>query len=554
MKTRCLLFSSLALALLFASTHGASAQAADGAPPPEAPGGGRGMGGPGPFGPGGFGFGGPLQQEIKVVKQFDRDGDKRLNADERQAARQYLREQRSGRGPGGFGGRRGGFGRAGENEEPPQAGRRLTPSDVQSFPGAPVYDLATLRTFFLEFESAEWEKELEDFNHTDVEVPATLTVDGQVYREIGVHFRGASSYMMVPAGRKRSLNLSLDWVHAKQELGGYRTFNLLNSHEDPTFVRTVLYFHIARAYGPAPKANYVRVVINGESWGIYLNVQQFNGDFVRDWFGTTPGARWKVPGSPGGRGGLEYLGEDLAAYRRLYEIKSKDTPDSWSALVTLCKVLNQTAPDQLEQALAPLLDLDGVLKCLALENVLINNDGYWIRASDYHLYLDQQKRFHYIPYDANETFSGAGGPGFGGPGMGRGRRGGAGLGGGPPGSGVELDPLAGTQDASKPLLSKLLAVPALRARYLHYVRDLAEQWLDWKVLGPVARRCQAVIADEVPLDTRKLYSTEAFVQGLAEEPPSAGGFGGRSKMNLKSFAEQRRAFLLGHPEVSQTKM
>ena len=42
-------------------------------------------------------------------------------------------------------------------------------------------------------------------------------------------------------------------------------------------------------------------------------------------------------------------------------------------------------------------------------------------------------------------------------------------------------------DESKPLRSKLLAVPALRARYLSYVRDIAEKWLDWKTLGPRRR-------------------------------------------------------------------
>ena len=36
--------------------------------------------------------------------------------------------------------------------------------------------MGVLRTLFLEFESADWEKELADFYHTDVEVPAKLTV------------------------------------------------------------------------------------------------------------------------------------------------------------------------------------------------------------------------------------------------------------------------------------------------------------------------------------------------------------------------------------------
>src|SRR5204863_7101540 len=181
---------------------------------------------------------------------------------------------------------------------------KLSPADVKSFPDVPIYDAQTLRTFFLEFEDAHWEKELASFKNTDIEVPAKLTVDGKTYQDVGVHFRGMSSFMMVGEGRKRSLNLSLDFVHKDQHIGGYRTLNLLNSHEDPTFLRSVLFYDIAREYVAAPKANFVRVVINGESWGVYVNAQQFNKDFAKEWFDTTKGARWKTPGSPGGRASL----------------------------------------------------------------------------------------------------------------------------------------------------------------------------------------------------------------------------------------------------------
>src|SRR5262249_20843827 len=146
------------------------------------------------------------------------------------------------------GGPRGGFPGPNENQEPPRPGARLSPADVKSFPEAPLYDPQTLRTFFIEFEEADWEKELADFYQTDVEVPARLTVDGQTFADVGVHFRGKSSFMMVPEGRKRSLHLSLDYVHAGQQFAGYRTLEFFNSHEDPTFLRTVLSYQIERDY------------------------------------------------------------------------------------------------------------------------------------------------------------------------------------------------------------------------------------------------------------------------------------------------------------------
>jgi hypothetical protein len=138
-------------------------------------------------------------------------------------------------------------------------------------------------------------------------------------------------------------------------------------------------------------------------------------------------------------------------------------------------------------------------------------------------------------------------PNFGGPGGGRGGRGGPGPGGG----GVQLDPLVAAKDAGKPLLSKLLAVPELRARYLGYVREIAETWLDWSKLGPLAQQYQSVIADAVKADTRKLDSTEAFFSGVAGGNQAVTGTGpGRGQGgSLKSFAEQRRAFLLNHAEI-----
>ena len=131
-----------------------------------------GPGGPGGFGPGGPG--GPMGQERKIVKQFDMDGDGRLNQEERKSARESLKSDRGqgrgGRGfgppgggpPGGFGppgggpgfgppGGPGGFGRG--NAEPAKPGPHVSPTDVKSHPDAPLYEPNVLRTLFLEFEN-----------------------------------------------------------------------------------------------------------------------------------------------------------------------------------------------------------------------------------------------------------------------------------------------------------------------------------------------------------------------------------------------------------------
>jgi hypothetical protein len=160
---------------------------------------------------------------------------------------------------------------------------------------------------------------------------------------------------------------------------------------------------------------------------------------------------------------------------------------------------------------------------------------------------------------------GFGGPGgrAGGPGGPPDGRQGGGLGGGPGGgpggmgggmgirvNGVELDPLVALDDPRKPLRGKVLAVPSLRTRYLRNVKTIAEKSLDWKNLGPVVAQYRALIEKEVQADTRKLESYTDFLRFTADSAESATSQG-RGPMILRSFADQRRKYLLDHPEIKK---
>ena len=115
------------------------------------------------------------------------------------------------------------------------------------------------------------------------------------------------------------------------------------------------------------------------------------------------------------------------------------------------------------------------------------------------------------------------------------------------GGGVELDPLVGLDDARKPLRSKVLAVPSLRAKYLQNVRKIAEDSLDWKKLGPVVAQYRKLIDKEVEADTRKLESYDAFVRMTADDSLEGRG----REFPLRAFADQRRKYLLSYREGSK---
>ena len=450
------------------------------------------------------------EPDLALVERFDRNGNERLERAERDSARAYLAANPQLRQPM----------RGQRLPATGTPGLKLAAKDVQRYASSvDLYAPDALRTLFLTFEDADWEQELSAFWHTDVEVPATLEMDGKRYPDVGISFRGNNSFHMVPDGLKRSFSVSID-AWKKQDLLGHTSLNLLNANQDPSFVRSVLYLDVARQYIPAPKANFVRVVVNGELWGIYVNQQTFSKQLLKEQLGTNAGTRWKSPNNSLG-GGFNYLGEDLAPYRKWYEMRGGDDTTAWRALVNVTRVLNTTPPERLEAALAPLMDVDEVLKFLALDIALVNGDGYWNDGSDFNVLRDAKGRFQALPHDVNEAF--------------RTRA-----------NGASPDPLVALGDTNKALRSRLLAVPALQTRYLRYVGEIAEQWLDWNRLGPMVERYRALIESDVLRDTRKLTSNDAFRGAFGSASDSTPG-------TLRGFAALRRAALLGHPAVQAVR-
>ena len=492
--------------------------------PPQGVGGGPppGFGG-GP--PQGFGGGrrGPRPPE-KVVKHFDTNKDGKLTGEERKAAIEargeaYIPGQRAGK-------------PVGDIQDDVKNSLAAAPKDNSTF-----YDAGTLRTLYLRFHHEDWYAQLNAFYRTDVEIPADLVVDGKVYKEIGVRARGTSSYFTVESPKK-SFNIAIDYGDDSQRLYGYKTLNLLNGHVDASFLREVLFNRIARDYFPAMKTNLVKLVINGESWGVYINLQQYNKDFLDEWFGTRDGVRYKV--GPGG-GGLTYAGDDVEAYQRTYQLKTANVEDPYEKLIELTQMLDAKTPDEkLKTDLQSILNVDRALWQLAVSNVFMDDDSYIHKGGDFSIYQDVNERFHLISHDNNESF-----------GFGAERRRGGGPGGRGPGgwswgelSNGMISPVTHAENNMRPVISRLLGIPEWKARYIAHIKTVVDEWLDWEVMEPVIREYHNLIATEVEKDDKKLYDYNRFME-------SVDGEGIQRTPSFKVFVTQRRDNLLNHPELNK---
>jgi len=394
-----------------------------------------------------------------------------------------------------------------------------------------LYDETVLRTLHLKFAQSDWWSQLTNNAASQTEIPADLEVDNKTYSGVGVRFKGNSS-ARVP-GQKKPFKIVMDFTDPDQDLYGYTTINLNNCFKDPTFCREVLTYRIARQYTAASKANFIKLVINNENWGVYVNVQQVNKAFMSEWLEDNDGNRYKGdrPSRSGPRDGtaMIWLGSGKLPYEQSYELKSENNPDPWTDLIQVCDVLNNTPMNQLEQALPPVFDVDRALWHLAINNTFASLDSYVGPAHNFYLvHDDHHSQLCLIPWDLNESF------------------------------GVftmgmsvtqlqRLNPLYPTQNSARPLVARMLAAPGFRARYFAHMRTLLHDVWDWSTLAPIVQQYQDLIRSEVLADSKKLYSNDAFSRNVTQDYRAGGTIPG-----LQPFVERRAAYLASHSEISKS--
>ena len=402
-----------------------------------------------------------------------------------------------------------------------------------------LYDTGTMRTFELTFSQTNWWQELSNNYSSKTETEADLTVDGVAYPRIGVRFRGNSSYAATGSSQKKSFNLKTDAFVPGQSLMGYDSLNLSNGFNDPTLVREVVSYEILRRYMPAPQANYVKLVINGESWGVYVNVQQMDKDFVREWFEDDEGSRYRCdPPTTAGRGNsaMQWLGSGVTPYQEAYDARTPTSPTLWTDLITACDVLNNRTLQQLPTDLPKVLNVDRALWYLGLNIVMVNLDSYVGRGNDYYLYFDAEHgSLSTLPWDMNESFGGYS----------------ASL------SITERENLTPfwneTQATRRPLLNRTMQVASWRERYIAHIHTILNQSFDWAKIGARVAQLQSFIDAEVQADTKKLYSYALFQSNVTQPATINSGFFRTTVPGLRPLVEKRAAYLNGFADIANPR-
>ncbi len=328
-------------------------------------------------------------------------------------------------------------------------------------------------------------------NHAAAEEikPASVEYNGIRLTNIGFRTKGNLSLMSVvnSDSDRYSFKLHLDEYISSQTLYGVRSINLNNSYSDPTYMREVLAYELAEQMGlPTPKYSYVNLIINDELWGLYLAVEQIGASYLERQFGDSTGSLYKAIQGAGTE--LAWVDDSRESYSGL--VQKSDHADE-EALIHMIYELNNGS--DYEQV----LDVENVLNYIAL-NVVTNNSDSYLGQNKHNYYLYERNGiFSILPWDYNMAFGGMGGMRFGG----RGGRFGGNM--------SVFDPAGG-----RPLVDKLLAVPAYLELYTGYVRDALEGYLATDQFDRRVDEWADLIRDDVKRDPRPFYGYEQFESGI----------------------------------------
>lgn len=367
------------------------------------------------------------------------------------------------------------------------------------------YAIDEFQDIHITFSESNWQSLLDNYYTSGESLQATVSINGEVFSNVGVQYKGQTSYLMLPPdAEKMSFSIKLDEFIQGQDIDGYNNLNLNNAFQDPTFLREFLYLQLIRNHIPAAKANFARLYINGEFWGPYVNVQQINKDFLEEWFMSNNGSNWRAdngetPGGPGGGGpggggpnwgdgtaAMNYLGDAPELYQEYYTLKSTEQADPWSLLVNTCDVLNNTPLENLVEMLPAVLDVDRTLWFLACEMAFADDDGYVYKGKmDYYVYWEEETgRMTPQEFDGNSV-------------LGQQTQ--------------NQGPFHNADDENYPLLHRLLQVPEYRQRYLAHLRTIIEELLDAEVTGNLIETFSDFIDAEVESDPKALYPYFVFL-------------------------------------------
>jgi len=267
----------------------------------------------------------------------------------------------------------------------------------------PLWDLEAPPTFRVTVPVDDWEAALWDLAPVD-ECDPRLYLEGSVtfvnpvdgseetVDQVGVRWRGQSALDIDdPQYERVGLKLSFNEYVSGREFMEFRKINLMGTEGDYSLMREQLALRIARDIGiPAPKSAYAHLVVNDTYMGFYPMTEEADDEpYVKNHFADPTGSLFKIEGYCGGRGTFEDEGDTPEDYIEKYDPKGETLDEAIELdLMPLIDCANTASDADFEACIPELIDVDNILRVIALDVVLPDIDGFIGAGQNFMLYKE----------------------------------------------------------------------------------------------------------------------------------------------------------------------
>jgi len=399
----------------------------------------------------------------------------------------------------------------------------------------------------------DWEKCLLEALKEEY-VRADFYFDGELVPDVAVRPKGNSSLNSVYRSGSIRLSFKVDFnfFNTARTFRGLKKLNFNNGFHDPTLIREHLSYEIFDLMGlPTPRTAFVDLWVNDTHMGLYTQVEQVDVNFLARHFSDSTGNLYK-PEPPAGylawteddlkvepsdeeimaqinMGGAKLVdimnaleeGEEAGENGEAENIRA-DSPvemqdlidrmglrtneayPDHAALYEFLEILNNEPDDTFPLAIEKVLDVDQVLRFIAVAGTIGYFDSYLGFGHNYYLY-EIDGRFTIIPWDLNGAF-------------------------GSFSQNMDREsiincyidePTIGPLD-ERPLIARLLAHEPYRETYHKYLRELIEGPFSPKRMSSRIEEVADLVRPYVYSDELKFYTNKDFERALYEDIPRDG--------------------------------
>lgn len=410
-------------------------------------------------------------------------------------------------------------------------------------------DKTKIMTVQISADEAEWQSMLDNAAAEEY-ISADITINGTKIKNVGIRPKGNSSLSSIARDDttdRYSFKIKFDEYVKDQTWQGLDKLVLNNNFSDATSLKEYLSYDIMSYIGvDAPLYSFADISLNGKTWGLYLAVEDVDSSYLDrveggegelykpenemgaggrpdraqdavDAIASSPAAaaagtgavqntEQKRPNLPngGGMGGmsgmanngvsLQYTDDEIGSYSAIFDnAKTKTDEADEQRVIEALKNLGEG------KDLETYVDVDAVLRYFAAHTAVVNLDSYVSNMGhNYYLY-ENDGQISILPWDYNLAFGGF-----------------------QSGSASDVanfpidTPVSGVSLEERPLLAKLLEVPAYLATYHQYLQDIVDGYFTDGKFEQKVDTLSALIAEYVKNDPTAFYDDEAFEAGVTE--------------------------------------